>query len=71
LRVRYDKPGAVPSEHVKGNAVDIAAFVLADGRRIFVKQQGERTAAISSTLSVCLRLLHDRPRARRKPAHGT
>jgi hypothetical protein len=27
-RARYDKPGAFPSEHAKGNAVDIAAFVL-------------------------------------------
>ena len=43
-RARYDKPGAVPSEHAKGNAVDIAAFVLADGRRIFVKQQDDETA---------------------------
>jgi hypothetical protein len=43
-RARYDKPGAVPSEHAKGNAVDIAAFVLADGRRIFVKQQDDGTA---------------------------
>jgi hypothetical protein len=43
-RARYDKPGAVPSEHAKGNAVDIAAFVLADGRRIFVKQQNDGTA---------------------------
>ncbi len=33
-RARYDKPGAVPSEHAKGDAVDIAAFVLADKRRI-------------------------------------
>src|SRR4029077_2191547 len=31
---RYDKPGAVPSEHAKGKAVDIVAFLLADGRRI-------------------------------------
>jgi hypothetical protein len=43
-RARYDKPGAVPSEHAKGDAVDIGAFVLADGRRIFVKQQDDRTA---------------------------
>jgi hypothetical protein len=25
-KARYDKPGAVPSEHAKGKAVDIAAF---------------------------------------------
>ncbi|WP_158817896.1 extensin family protein [Methylocapsa sp. S129] len=38
-RARYDKPGAVPSEHAKGNAIDIASFVLADNRRILVKRQ--------------------------------
>jgi hypothetical protein len=38
-RARYDKPGAVPSEHAKGDAIDIASFVLADNRRIRVKQQ--------------------------------
>ena len=43
-RARYDKPGAVPSEHAKGNAVDIAAFVLADGSRILVKQQDDGAA---------------------------
>ena len=36
---RYDKPGLVPSEHAKGDAIDIGSFVLADGRRIPVKQQ--------------------------------
>ena len=40
-KARYDKPGAVPSEHAKGDALDIAAFVLADGRRVFVKQSAE------------------------------
>jgi hypothetical protein len=38
-RARYDKPGLVPSEHAKGDAIDISAFVLADSRRIPVKQQ--------------------------------
>jgi len=38
-RSRYDKPGLVPSEHAKGDAIDIGSFVLADGRRIPVKQQ--------------------------------
>jgi hypothetical protein len=38
-RARYDKPGAIPSEHAKGDAIDIASFVLADNRRILVKQQ--------------------------------
>jgi hypothetical protein len=36
-RARYDKPGAVPSEHAKGDAIDIASFVLSDKRRIRVK----------------------------------
>jgi hypothetical protein len=43
-RASYDKPGAVPSEHAKVDAVDIAALVLADGRRVFVKQQDNGTA---------------------------
>jgi hypothetical protein len=38
-RPRYDKPGLIPSEHAKGDAIDIGSFVLADGRRIPVKQQ--------------------------------
>ena len=38
-KARYDKPGAVPSEHAKGDAIDIAALVLADKSRIRVKQQ--------------------------------
>jgi hypothetical protein len=38
-RARYDKPFAIPSEHAKGDAIDIASFVLADNRRIRVKQQ--------------------------------
>ncbi len=38
-RARYDKPGAIPSEHAKGDAIDITAFVLADNRRIAVKPQ--------------------------------
>jgi peptidoglycan hydrolase-like protein with peptidoglycan-binding domain len=42
-RARYDKPGAVPSEHAKGDAIDIAAFVLGDNRRIPVKEQDTDT----------------------------
>jgi hypothetical protein len=38
-RARTDKPGEIPSEHAKGNAIDIASFVLADNRRIRVKEQ--------------------------------
>ena len=37
-RARYDKPGQIPSEHARGDAIDIVGFVLADGRRISVKQ---------------------------------
>jgi hypothetical protein len=36
-RARYDKAGAIPSE--QGDAIDIVSFVLADNRRIGVKQQ--------------------------------
>jgi hypothetical protein len=42
-RARYDKPGTVPSEHAKGDAVDIGAFDLDDNRRIPVKEQGSDT----------------------------
>jgi hypothetical protein len=38
-RARYDKPGAIPSEHAKGDAIDITAFVLDDNRRLRVKEQ--------------------------------
>ena len=38
-RPRYLKMDQVPSEHAKGDAIDIASFVLADSRRILVKQQ--------------------------------
>jgi hypothetical protein len=38
-RSRYDKPGLIPSEHAKGDAIDIVSFVLADNRRVLVKQQ--------------------------------
>jgi Extensin-like protein C-terminus len=37
-RARTDKPGAIPSEHAKGNAIDISSFVLAYHRRVRVKQ---------------------------------
>ena len=39
-RARYDKPGGIPSEHARGDAIDIASFVLADNRRIRVKEEG-------------------------------
>jgi len=38
-RARYDKPGAVPSEHAKGDAIDILSFILSDGHHVRVKQQ--------------------------------
>ena len=37
-RARTDKPGAVPSEHAKGDAIDLAAFILSDKRRVKVKE---------------------------------
>jgi hypothetical protein len=38
-RARTDKPGAIPSEHAKGDAVDVMSFVLADQRRVRVEEQ--------------------------------
>jgi len=35
-RSRNNEPGARPSEHGKANAIDIATFLLADGRRVSV-----------------------------------
>lgn len=35
-RTRNSRPGARLSEHAKGNAIDISAFILADGTRITV-----------------------------------
>jgi hypothetical protein len=40
---RYDKPGQIPSEHAKGDAVDIFAFVLANNRSIHVKPEDSAT----------------------------
>ncbi len=37
-RTRYNKPGEKISEHAKGNAIDIASFVLADKTRIDIKE---------------------------------
>jgi hypothetical protein len=42
-RTRYNKPGEKISEHAKGNAIDIAAFKLADKSRISVKQSPNDT----------------------------
>ena len=38
-RTRYNRPDEKVSEHAKGNALDIASFVLADKTRILVKEQ--------------------------------
>lgn len=35
-RTRNSRPGARLSEHAKGNAIDISAFILADGTRVSV-----------------------------------
>ena len=35
-RTRNSRPGARLSEHAKGNAIDISAFVMADGSRLTV-----------------------------------
>ena len=43
-RARYDKPGAVPSEHAMGDAIDVGSFVLADKRRIAVKPEASDSA---------------------------
>jgi hypothetical protein len=51
---RYDKPGSVPSEHAKGNAIDVTSFVLADDRRISVKEQSS-DVALARTLVTALR----------------
>jgi hypothetical protein len=42
-RTRYNKPSEKISEHAKGNAIDIASFVLADKHRIFVKVSPNRS----------------------------
>lgn len=36
-RTRNSQPGARLSEHAKGNAIDISAFILADGTRLSVE----------------------------------
>lgn len=43
-RNRYNNPGQRISEHAFANAIDIAGFVLADGRRIDVKSNWGPTA---------------------------
>jgi hypothetical protein len=43
-RTRYDRPDEVLSEHAKGNAIDIASFVLVDQTRIPVRQEPSDSA---------------------------
>jgi hypothetical protein len=42
-RTRYDKPDEKISEHAKGNAIDVAAFRLEDGRSLTVKDASATT----------------------------
>ena len=46
---RYDKPGALPSEHAKGDAIGVVSFVLADNRRVTVKALGPFVGALRMT----------------------
>ncbi len=41
-RTRNSRPGAKLSEHARGNAVDVAAIILADGRSISVREKWGR-----------------------------
>ena len=43
---RYDRPGALPSEHAKGDAIDVVSFVLADKRHVTVKDPGSLVGAL-------------------------
>ena len=46
---RYDKPGALPSEHAKGDAIGVVSFVLADKRRVTVKEPDPLVGALRMT----------------------
>ena len=46
---RYDKPGALPSEHAKGDAIDVVSFILADKRRVTVKDADSLVGALRMT----------------------
>ena len=46
---RYDKPGAQPSEHAKGDAIDVMSFILADKRRVTVKDSDPLVRALRMT----------------------
>ena len=55
---RYDKPGALPSEHAKGDAIDVVSFVLADKRRVTVKEPDPLYATPLLSTTAALRLFH-------------
>jgi hypothetical protein len=44
-----DEIGALPSEHAKGDAIDVVSFVLADKRRVTVKALGPLVGALRMT----------------------
>lgn len=44
-RTVYGRPGARPSEHARANALDVAGFRLADGRRITVPKDFAKDTA--------------------------
>ena len=46
---RYDKLGALPSEHAKGDAIDVVSFILADKRRVTVKEPDHLVGALRMT----------------------
>ncbi len=73
-KARYDKPGEIPSEHAKGDALDVASFLLADGRRILVKATGFRSSPDARPdlrfANDGLRLFHHGPRSRRAGPRG-
>jgi hypothetical protein len=50
-RARYDKPGAVPSEHAKGDAVDVAALCWPTAAAFLSSNRTMGRRAISSTPS--------------------
>ena len=66
-RRRYGREDAPWSEHATGNAIDIAGFVLADGRRISVKNdwavRGKRGAFLHAMRDARFRVQRVRHRA--------
>lgn len=52
-RTRNSQPGARLSEHAKGNAIDISAFTLADGSRLTVLNDWDRSVMKRLHSSAC------------------